>query len=130
MLLSLTIKAKLKLDNAADAAKFQVTSEQYRSACNHVSEYIFNNDFELSVIKIHKKLYRDLRQHFGLKSQLASSVIKTTVARYKTVQTQLRRKPMAYATGKKDKKGKEIYLKSLQRSALALETNPFPASAS
>ncbi|GAF39207.1 transposase [Agrilactobacillus composti DSM 18527 = JCM 14202] len=111
MLLSLTVKAKLKLDNATDAAKFQETSEQYRSACNHVAEYIFNNNFELSAIKIQKKLYQDLRQCFGLKSQLAISTIKTTVARYKTVQTQLRRKPMAYATGKKDKKGKEIYLK-------------------
>jgi predicted transposase len=108
MLLSLTVKAKLKLDNATDAAKFQETGEQYHLACNHVSEYIFNNDFELNTNKIQTKLYPDLRQRFGLKSQLAISVIKTTVARYKTVQTQLRRKPMAYATGKKDKKVKKF----------------------
>jgi hypothetical protein len=82
-------KAKLKLDNATDAAKFQEIREQYRLASNHVSEYIYNNSFELSVLNIHKKLYQDLRQYFGLKSQLASSAIKTTIARYKTVQTQL-----------------------------------------
>ncbi|KRM36755.1 is607 family transposase [Agrilactobacillus composti DSM 18527 = JCM 14202] len=95
-----------------DGTKFQETAEQYRLACNYVSEYIFmNNCFDLSPYQIQRQIYTDLRQLFSLKAQLAISAIKTTFARYKAVQTQLRRKPMTYPTGKQDKKGKEIYLK-------------------
>lgn len=45
---------------------------------------------------LNKKLYSGLRGLFGLKSQLAQSSIKTTIARYKTVKQQLFRKPYRY----------------------------------
>lgn len=41
--LSLTIKAKI-LNPISD---FEVTSEQYRLACNFISEWVFNNKFEI-----------------------------------------------------------------------------------
>ena len=71
-------------------------TEQYRQACNFVSRYIFDNQFDLAYQNLNKELYGDLRSLFGLKSQLAQSCIKTTIARYKTVKQQLFRKPYRY----------------------------------
>ena len=71
-------------------------TEQYRQACNFVSQYIFDNQFDLTYQSLNKKLYSDLRVLFGLKSQLAQSSIKTTIARYKTVKQQLFQNPYRY----------------------------------
>ena len=71
-------------------------TEQYRQACNFVSQYIFDNQFDLTYQILNKKLYSDLRGLFGLKSQLAQSSIKTTIARYKTVKQQLFQNPYRY----------------------------------
>ena len=71
-------------------------TEQYRQACNFVSQYIFDNQFDLTYQSLNKKLYSDLRGLFGLKSQLAQSSIKTTIARYKTVKQQLFQNPYRY----------------------------------
>ena len=75
---------------------FRQMTEQYRQACNFVSQYIFDNQFDLTYQSLNKKLYSGLRGLFGLKSQLAQSSIKTTIARYKTVKQQLFRKPYRY----------------------------------
>ena len=45
---------------------------------------------------LNRELYSDLRSQFGLKSQLAQSSIKTTIARYKTVKQQLFQNPYRY----------------------------------
>ena len=71
-------------------------TEQYRQACNFVSQYIFDNQFDLTYQSLNKKLYSDLCGLFGLKSQLAQSSIKTTIARYKTVKQQLFQNPYRY----------------------------------
>ena len=71
-------------------------TEQYRQACNFVSQYIFDNQFDLTYQSLNKKLYSDLRGLFGLKFQLAQSFIKTTIARYKTVKQQLFQNPYRY----------------------------------
>ncbi len=71
-------------------------TEQYRQACNFVSQYIFDNQFDLTYQSLNKKLYSDLRGLFGLKSQLAQSSIKMTIARYKTVKQQLFQNPYRY----------------------------------
>ena len=67
-------------------------SEQYRRTCNFVSQYIFDNDFELNSVKLNKVLYREIRSKFTLKSQLVQSTFRTATARYKTTQTQLAQK--------------------------------------
>ena len=46
MEIQITIKVKLNLANAEIASSFAHTMEQYRLACNYVSEYIFNHDFD------------------------------------------------------------------------------------
>ncbi len=43
MEIQITIKVKLNLANAEIASSFTNTMEQYRLACNYVSEYIFNH---------------------------------------------------------------------------------------
>ena len=88
--LSLTIKAKI-LNPISD---FEVTSEQYRLACNFISEWVFNNKFEINQLKIHKNLYPIIRDKFGLKSQMAISATKTVSARYQSVRSYMRNNPV------------------------------------
>ncbi|MFC6171626.1 RNA-guided endonuclease TnpB family protein [Loigolactobacillus jiayinensis] len=94
---------KLRLTNVAPpvtTALIQVQT-QYMQACQFVSDYVFNHDFELNSNKLSHVLYHDIRQRFALKAQLASSVFKTVTARYKTVQSQLRQKPYRVNDGEK-----------------------------
>ncbi|MGK9467049.1 RNA-guided endonuclease TnpB family protein, partial [Lactobacillus helveticus] len=72
-------------------------------------QYIFEHAFELKQSKLNKALYHDLRDKFELKSQMAQSAIKTVIARYKKVKTQLFQHPFRYDTGKKDGKGRGIW---------------------
>ena len=71
-------------------------TEQYRQACNFVSRYIFDHQFNMAYHSLNKELYKDLRGLFGLKSQLAQSSIKTAIAKYKTVKQQLFQNPYRY----------------------------------
>ena len=95
MNLTITIKSRLFVTDA-DVPKLKEVCEQYRLACNHVSKWIFENQFELNSNKVQKSVYDDCRTLFGLKSQMSSSVPKTVTARYKTTQTQLSQKPFRY----------------------------------
>ena len=60
--------------------------DAYKNACNYVSEYIWvirNLNFYI----INDALYYDLRTRFNLRANMAQSVIKTVIAKYKTIQT-------------------------------------------
>ena len=85
---SITIKIKLITNRVMP--EFKYLSNQFRDACNFVSKWIFNHNFELNQAVINRAIYYDIRQQFNLKAQLAQSVIRSTVARYKTVNTQLK----------------------------------------
>lgn len=61
------------------------TMRAYSSACNFVSEYVFSTH-DLKQASINKALYQTIRADFGLRSQMAQSVQKTVIARYKTTQ--------------------------------------------
>ena len=65
----------------------------YADACTYISEYIFNNGFELGFMSLQEKIYHTIRDKFKLKSQMAISAIKTSAARYKSVKEQLSQKP-------------------------------------
>lgn len=56
----------------------------YSNACNCVANYIFQTH-DLKQFSLNKALYYDLRKRFGLKSQMAQSVFKTVIARYKAI---------------------------------------------
>ncbi|MSA06368.1 transposase, partial [Megasphaera sp. BIOML-A2] len=103
--LTKTIKLRIHVSPEQEILFRQMT-EQYRQACNFVSQYIFDNQFNLAYQRLNKELYRDLRGQLGLKSQLAQSSIKTTMARYKTVKQQLFQKPYKY----KDQDGNWKYI--------------------
>lgn len=75
---------------------FRQMTEQYRQACNFISQYVFDNGFELNSNAIQKVLYKDVRSLFGLKSQLTTSSFKTVTARYKAIKTQLSQNPYRY----------------------------------
>ena len=103
----ITIKVKLVLQNPADEYKFHHTMEQYRQACNFISQYIFDYDFPMNQLKIQKEIYRDIREKFGLKSMMAQSAIRSVIARYKTIKAQLFQKPFRYQD--EDGKWQRIY---------------------
>ena len=92
----ITIKVKLDLQHIEDVSKIIYTMEQYRQACNYISEYIFAHGFQLNQLKLQKEIYNDIRVRFGLKSMMAQSAIRSTIARYKTVNTQLKQNPYRF----------------------------------
>lgn len=105
--LNRVIKARIVFGNQNDIMKMVESQEAYRQGCNFVSDYIFNHGFQLNATALNKFVYSDLREQFGLKSQMAQSCIRTVVARYKTVQTQLR-KQRVWDGYKKDNHGNEV----------------------
>lgn len=82
--MNVTITAKLKLSlNEEQQQLLTLTGRAYRNGCNFVSERAFlDRDFKSH--SVHDKCYTELRKHFGLKSQMAESVIKTVMSKYKT----------------------------------------------
>ena len=69
---------------ADDKVLLNKTMSVYSDACNYVSDYVFQTH-NLKQFSLNKALYTELRERFGLKSQMAQSVFKTVIARYKTV---------------------------------------------
>lgn len=85
MLMKQTLTAKLKIvPSEADAALLAETMHAYSAACNFASEYIFKTH-DLVQASLNRALYHELRDRFGLRSQMAQSVMKTVIARYRTI---------------------------------------------
>ena len=81
----ITITAKIQISATADdKVLLNKTMSVYSDACNYVSDYVFQTH-NLKQFSLNKALYAELRERFGLKSQMAQSVFKTVIARYKTV---------------------------------------------
>ncbi len=81
----MTVTAKIQIVvNKTDKALLDETMSVYRDACNYVSDYVFRTH-DLKQFSLNKILYSTLREKFGLKSQMAQSVLKTVIAKYKTV---------------------------------------------
>ena len=88
----MTVTAKVQVvTTAEDRALLDATMSSYTAACDFVSDYVFRTH-DLKQFSINEKLYHDIRDRFGLKAQMAQSVIKTVIARYKTIQTTQKRK--------------------------------------
>lgn len=81
----ITITAKIQISATADdKVLLNKTMSVYSDACNYVSDYVFQTH-NLKQFSLNKAFYAELRERFGLKSQMAQSVFKTVIARYKTV---------------------------------------------
>lgn len=81
--MTITAKVQIVADDT-DKVLLDKTMSVYRDACNFVSEYVFRTH-DLKQFSLNKKLYSTLREKFGLKSQMAQSVFKSVIARYKTI---------------------------------------------
>ena len=82
--------------NDTEISSVQHMTEQYRLACNFVSQYIFDHDFPMSPVTLSNRLYQTIRSEFGLKSQMAQSTIRTVTARYDGIRTQMKEKPYKF----------------------------------
>ena len=81
----ITIIAKIQISvKTGDKGLLDETMSAYSGACNYVSDYVFRTH-DLKQFSLNKILYSTLRKKFGLKSQMAQSVFKTVIARYKTI---------------------------------------------
>ncbi len=81
----ITVTAKIQIVvNQTDKVLLDETMSVYRDACNYVSDYVFRTH-NLKQFSLNKTLYTELRVRFGLKSQMAQSVLKMVIARYKTI---------------------------------------------
>ena len=93
-----TMKLRIDTDEAADRL-FRELTERYASACNEISQYMFDHEFPMNFVELKNVMYHQLRDCYGLKSQMTLSSFKTVIARYKTVQTQLSDRPFRYKDG-------------------------------
>ena len=64
---TVNIKVKLNILEPNTGIKFSKTMEQYRLACNYVSEYLFNNDFPLNKNEVQKVIYNTIREKLNHK---------------------------------------------------------------
>ena len=81
----ITITAKVQIvATDTDKVLLNETMSVYCDACNYVSDYVFRTH-DLKQFSLNKILYSTLREKFNLKSQMAQSVLKTVIARYKTI---------------------------------------------
>lgn len=82
-----TITAKIQIYVSNDQAEnLRITTNTYRKACNWFSKYVFETK-NLNQGKLNDLHYSNLRSQFGLKSQMAQSVMKTVIARYKSAKS-------------------------------------------
>ena len=81
---TITNKIQIIVNDDNDKKLLDDTTRTYKKACNYVSDYVFKAH-DLKQFSLNKALYSNLRDKFNLKSQMAQSVLKTVIARYKTI---------------------------------------------
>ena len=81
----MTITAKVQIVvSETDKVLLDETMSAYCDACNYVSDFVFKTHILIQP-QLNKVLYYDIRAKYNLKSQMAQSVFKTVIARYKTI---------------------------------------------
>lgn len=85
--MQITITAKIQiLPNTEQILQLQDTLSSIKKSLNVVSDIVFLTK-ELSQPKLHKLTYEILRNDYALKSQMAQSVMKTVIAKYKSAKS-------------------------------------------
>lgn len=100
---AITAKLKLHTDDYMHQIFFDM-SNQYRLACQYISNIYFDKYFKIEQRLMHEKYYYKIKELFNLKSQQSISVIRTVYARYKSIDTQKSKKNICFKdkyTGKK-----------------------------
>lgn len=90
-----TMKLQICTDDNTNIL-FDELTKRYSSACNEISQYVFDNDFILNYMQLQEQLYYEIREKYNLKSQMTISALKTVTARYKAVKEQLVQNPYKY----------------------------------
>ncbi|GBG06816.1 transposase [Paenibacillus agaridevorans] len=82
-----TVTAKLKIKPSESQMRaLQQTMIAYRQGCDFVSALVFEKR-ELGQPALHRMTYQPLRSTLGLRSQMAQSVMKTVIAKYKALRS-------------------------------------------
>ena len=80
-----TVTAKLQiLVSPSDKQVICDTMKAYSDACNYVSEHIYKTH-DLSRYSVQEDTYRQVREVYGLRSQMAVSCVRTVIAKYRTI---------------------------------------------
>ena len=80
-----TITAKLQLVvTPSDKQVICDTMKAYADACNYVSDHIYRTH-NLSRYSVQEDTYYQIREIYGLRSQMAVSCVRTVIAKYKTI---------------------------------------------
>ena len=80
-----TITVKLQIIvNPLDKQILHDTMKAYSNACNYVSDYIYKTH-NLSRYSVQEDTYYNVRDSFGLRSQMAVSCVRTVIAKYRTI---------------------------------------------
>ena len=66
------------------------TMRTYSEACNYVSDYVFSTH-DTNLRSLNRELYHAIREKYSLPSQMAQSVLRTVVGRYKAILTSEKR---------------------------------------
>lgn len=84
---TVTITAKLRLYvNEEASVSLLDTIAAYTKACNYVSSVVFETK-QLVQPKLHAMTYEALRADYSMKSQMAQSVMKAVIARYRSAKS-------------------------------------------
>lgn len=101
----ITLTAKLHIYPTDEQAKVLAQSmKAYTEACDWLSQKAFETENFFSYTALQKLYYNEIRENFGLKSQMAITVCHSVAAKYKTVNTQLKNNPFIYVDEATDEK--------------------------
>ena len=89
--LTLTVKVRLKCSDE-DHEELLSSARAYVRAANFVSEYIMSSKI-LSLKMLNRDIYRRIRSEYSLRSQMAQSVMKYVIAKYRAYRTAEKRWP-------------------------------------
>ena len=85
--MEMTITAKIQLKTTEEQKRIlSGTMDAYRKSCNYVSDYVFSNH-DYKQLSVHNSVYEQVRSLYKIGSQMTCSVIRTVLARYKSIKS-------------------------------------------
>src|SRR5699024_4463056 len=90
-----TVKVQILTDDE-QIEIFRHSQKCFVDACNFISSYIFEHDNCLDLKLTHNATYHEIRDAYGLPSQIAQSAIREVIAKYKTIRTEMSKSPFRF----------------------------------
>jgi predicted transposase len=97
--MEITRTTRLRID--ADAAAYIATVEAWSGACNEISRRAFEHGGLSNAVRLHRLVYREVRERFGLSAQVTENAIRHVAAKYAAARTAQRvlKRPVAFRRG-------------------------------